>query len=93
MLTVAGPAQTGVRLGDSSVKQLSNTGRVDVVIVAHADDWQLFMGDAIVDRVRAGRRPVFIYLTAGDHGRDSVYWRLFLRRNSLRMHSEADHDV
>jgi len=47
-----------------------------VVIIAHADDWQVFMGDAIVDRVRAGRRPVFIYLTAGDHGRDSDYWQL-----------------
>ena len=58
------------------VKQLSNPSPIDVVIVAHADDWQVFMGDAIVDRIRAGRRPVFIYLTAGDHGRDSVYWQL-----------------
>jgi LmbE family N-acetylglucosaminyl deacetylase len=66
-------ASSGHGLG---VKQLSNPRPVDVVIVAHADDWQVFMGDAIVDRVRAGRRVVFIYLTAGDHGRDSVYWQL-----------------
>lgn len=46
------------------------------MIVAHADDWQVFMGDAIVERSRTGRRPAFIYLTAGDHGRDSVYWQL-----------------
>jgi len=58
------------------VKQVSNPNSVDVVIVAHADDWQVFMGDAILERIRAGRRAVFIYLTAGDHGRDSVYWQL-----------------
>lgn len=61
---------------DRGVKQVSNPAAVDVVIVAHADDWQVFMGDVIVDRIRAGRRVVFIYLTAGDDGRDSVYWQL-----------------
>ncbi|HEX6626468.1 MAG TPA: PIG-L family deacetylase [Gemmatimonadaceae bacterium] len=59
----------------SVVRQLSNPSGVDVVVVAHADDWQVFMGDAVVERVKSGRRPVFIYLTAGDHGRDSVYWQ------------------
>ena len=57
------------------VRQLSNQDAVDVVFVAHADDWQVFMGDAVVERIKSGRRPVFIYLTAGDHGRDSVYWQ------------------
>lgn len=33
------------------------------------------MGDAVVERIRSKRLPIFIYLTAGDHGRDSVYWR------------------
>ena len=33
------------------------------------------MGDAVVERIKSGRRPVFIYMTAGDHGRDSNYWR------------------
>ena len=33
------------------------------------------MGDALVDRIRAGHRPVLIYLTAGDHGREGTYWR------------------
>ena len=59
----------------SPVRQLSNHVGVDVVVVAHADDWQVFMGDAVVERVKSGRQPVFIYLTAGDHGRDSVYWQ------------------
>ena len=58
----------------SRVQQVSNKG-VDVAVIAHADDWQVFLGDAIVERIKAGRRPVFIYLTAGDHGRDSLYWQ------------------
>ena len=45
------------------------------MVVAHADDWQVFMGDAVVEGIKSGRRPVFIYLTAGDHGRDGAYWR------------------
>ncbi len=36
-------------------------------IVAHQDDWQLFMGrDAWSDMVMPGRKVVIIYLTAGD---------------------------
>jgi LmbE family N-acetylglucosaminyl deacetylase len=45
-----------------------------VVLVAHEDDWQLFMGDVLARRLRAGNQAVFIYLTAGDDGRDSLYW-------------------
>lgn len=47
---------------------------LDAVIVAHQDDWQLFMGDVVARRVQTGGPVVFIYLTAGDDGRDSVYW-------------------
>ncbi|HUQ97843.1 MAG TPA: PIG-L family deacetylase [Gemmatimonadaceae bacterium] len=46
-----------------------------VVIVAHEDDWQLFMGDVITQRRTLASRTIFIYLTAGDDGRDSTYWR------------------
>jgi LmbE family N-acetylglucosaminyl deacetylase len=57
------------------VKYVSNlTGSVDVVLVAHQDDWQLFMGDVVARQVRAGNHVVFVYLTAGDDGRDSAYW-------------------
>jgi len=62
--------RTGAR-----VSYVSNPpGLVDVVLVAHQDDWQLFMGDVIAERVRIGKPVVFIYLTAGDDGRDSLYW-------------------
>jgi len=45
-----------------------------VFVVAHEDDWQLFMGDAVAKRIRAGHTAIFVYLTAGDDGRDSLYW-------------------
>jgi hypothetical protein len=38
---------------------------VDLVIVAHGDDWQLFAGDKISERLRAGHRVVFVQLTRG----------------------------
>lgn len=47
---------------------------LDAVIVAHQDDWQLFMGDVIARRIQTGGPVVFVYLTAGDDGRDSIYW-------------------
>jgi LmbE family N-acetylglucosaminyl deacetylase len=56
------------------VRYVSNSPNVDVVIAAHQDDWQLFMGDVVARQMRTGNRVVFIYLTAGDDGRDSLYW-------------------
>jgi hypothetical protein len=59
------------------VRYISNTNSgetFDAIIVAHQDDWQLFMGDIVARRVRTGNNVVFIYLTAGDDGRDSLYW-------------------
>jgi len=47
----------------------------DVFVVAHQDDWQLFMGDVVAKRIRAGHSATFVYLTAGDDGRDSLYWQ------------------
>jgi LmbE family N-acetylglucosaminyl deacetylase len=49
--------------------------RTDFVVIAHEDDWQLFMGDALANRLRAGDRVVLVYLTAGDDAHDSTYWR------------------
>src|SRR3954465_11476478 len=57
------------------VKYQSNHG-TDVVVIAHEDDWQLFMGDVLERRLAAGDSITFIYLTAGDDGRDSAYWRV-----------------
>jgi len=44
------------------------------VVVAHADDWQIFMGDVVAQTLQTRAPTTFIYLTAGDDGRDSLYW-------------------
>jgi LmbE family N-acetylglucosaminyl deacetylase len=63
--------------GPESVRYVANRTppRHDVFVVAHQDDWQLFMGDVVARTIRAGDSTTFLYLTAGDDGRDSLYWR------------------
>lgn len=58
----------------SANAQSPHAAVLDAIIVAHQDDWQLFMGDIVARRVQTGNLVVFIYLTAGDDGRDSLYW-------------------
>ena len=77
-------ALSGSQSPHNLVRQQSNPPEFDVVIVAHADDWQVFMGDMVVDRISSGHRLVLIYLTAGDHGREGTYWR---RREAAAMQS------
>ena len=62
------------RAQSSEVVSYISNPSFDVVLVAHQDDWQLFMGDVVAKQVRSGNPVVFIYLTAGDNGRDSLYW-------------------
>jgi LmbE family N-acetylglucosaminyl deacetylase len=57
------------------VSLLPNFRQVDVAVIAHQDDWQLFMGDVLTQRLNSGNRGVFVYLTAGDDGQDSTYWQ------------------
>ena len=57
------------------IVRYQSTTTVDLVIVAHEDDWQLFMGDALARHARSSSRFVIVYLTAGDVGRDTAYWR------------------
>lgn len=45
-------------------------------MVAHADDWQLFMNpDAFKDITMPGSKVVFIVTTAGDAGKEGNYWK------------------
>ena len=70
-LGMTSPARSPV-----SVRYTSNSAsEYDVFVVAHEDDWQLFMGDVVAKRIRAGHSAIFVYLTAGDDGRDSLYWQ------------------
>src|SRR4051812_48636820 len=65
-LTAAGSPEPVVRYQSNVPRQ--------VVVVAHQDDWQVFMVDRIGQSLSAGDSTTFIYLTAGDDGRDSAYW-------------------
>jgi LmbE family N-acetylglucosaminyl deacetylase len=67
----------GIAGSQEAVRYVSNhiPARRDVFIVAHQDDWQLFMGDVVAKQIKAGDSVTFIYLTAGDDGRDSLYWQ------------------
>lgn len=48
---------------------------ISFYIVAHADDWQLFMQPNVYkDLVTPGSKVVFIITTAGDAGADETYW-------------------
>ena len=57
---------------------------VSFYIVAHQDDWQLFMTpDAYDDLIRHNTKVTFIYSSAGDAGNDSTYW-LAREKGALR---------
>lgn len=48
---------------------------ISFYVVAHADDWQLFMQpNAYNDIVASGSKVVFIVTTAGDAGAGQTYW-------------------
>jgi hypothetical protein len=44
-------------------------------VVAHPDDWQLFMGDVAFEQVASGTRVVFVYLTSGGADQPTPYWQ------------------
>lgn len=46
----------------------------DSFIVAHPDDWQLFMGEQAFDQLGTGEQLTFIYLNAGDSGLRTGGW-------------------
>jgi LmbE family N-acetylglucosaminyl deacetylase len=80
VLALASPGLPGNRSGVPGVRHQSNTTEhpsyteYPIYIVAHQDDWQLFMGDLAAVALGRGVATTFIYLTAGDDGRDSTYW-------------------
>ena len=49
---------------------------ISFYVVAHADDWQLFMQpNAYKDITTSGKKVVFIITTAGDAGIDETHWK------------------
>ncbi|MCG8419611.1 MAG: FG-GAP-like repeat-containing protein [Proteobacteria bacterium] len=47
----------------------------DLYIVAHQDDDLLFMNPDVMNSIRAGHTVRTVYLTAGDAGDTSIYWK------------------
>ena len=55
---------------------LHKNQQVSFYVVAHQDDWQLFMGvNAYNDILNQNAKTVFIYITAGDEGSGSGFGR------------------
>jgi hypothetical protein len=49
--------------------------RGDAYIVAHEDDWQIFMSDRTYTSFQSAASMLFIYATAGDAGNGPTYWQ------------------
>ncbi len=75
-------------------KTTAAAGPTDVFVIAHQDDWQLFMGDVVFKGVRRGNQSVFIYLTAGDENLGAGYWKARERAalQSTRLAADAAGD-
>ncbi len=66
-----------------------NTSQQSIIhayIVAHPDDWQLFMGDVAFAQIADGQRVVFIYLTSGGANRPPAYWQARERGAAASVH-------
>ena len=50
-------------------------GGVVLLVVAHPDDWQLFLGEAVVEALRRGERVVAVVASAGGDDRPQAFWR------------------
>jgi LmbE family N-acetylglucosaminyl deacetylase len=53
----------------------STAGRVTLNIVAHEDDDLLFLSPDLLHDIQSGRQVRTIYMTSGDAGRDTNYWK------------------
>lgn len=52
-----------------------SVGGVVLVMVAHPDDWQLFLGDVVVEALGRGDRVVAVVASAGGDDRPEAFWR------------------
>jgi hypothetical protein len=56
---------------------------VSYYVIAHQDDWQLFMGTNAANDIISGEKVVLIYLTAGDlHGNGEPYVPYYIIRET-----------
>lgn len=89
-LTVVLAAVTGRLLVFPSGAGAQQATPLSVYVVAHPDDWQLFMGDVAFAQVASGRRVVFVYLTSGGAERPSAYWQARERGSTASVYAAAN---
>ncbi|WP_324673429.1 PIG-L family deacetylase [Hymenobacter sp. GOD-10R] len=66
----------GLSWGQLAQAQSVATKEVNVYVVAHQDDWQLFMGSHAYNNVQKGGKVVFVCLTAGQADKPGdQYWK------------------
>jgi len=75
LLSLAAILLLGAGAGHHTRPEPAGTNRTEVFMVAHADDWQLFMGDVAAKAIRNDKRTVFVYTTATDAGGEPAYWQ------------------
>lgn len=61
-------------VADGAGKRAAKSPKVDFYVVAHADDWQLFMGDQAYADIKDKHKVVFVYASAGDANLGAEYW-------------------
>lgn len=60
----------------SSHQHFQQFNKISFYVVAHADDWQLFMHPNVyIDLIAPDCKVIFIITTAGDAGKGEAYWR------------------
>jgi GlcNAc-PI de-N-acetylase/Fibronectin type III domain len=60
----------------SATTLAANAQLTDFYIHAHADDWQLFMGEKANASLKSASKVVFVYTSAGDANQGTAYWQL-----------------
>lgn len=60
----------------SATTQAQPASRTDFFVHAHADDWQLFMGEIANSSLQVATKVVFVYTSAGDANLGSDYWHV-----------------
>ncbi len=58
-----------------------------IFISPHLDDWQLFMGEKAYSFLSSNIESIFIYITAGDAGKDELYWKTRERGAMASIHA------
>lgn len=77
-------------MASSNQMRGQNTAPVAAYVVAHPDDWQLFMGDDAFTDVSSGQLVIFVYLTAGGADRPPAYWRARERGAAASVYAAAN---